>query len=124
MKKTLIYATIIGASIFGIVVTSDTNLESFNDDVVELVMEDEDGFVFSHESTKLMENVNTLINDIDCKDHQIQSLDEYKSLKSLFTVPENIKPSPYESALVVDKSKPLIDRAVKKLSDELSKLCI
>ena len=127
MKIKLIPSLIFGAmAIVILVMPGDHTPESFNNDVTEIYMEDSDGVLNQNESSEYMKNIDAILNEIenDCDDLNVQSLEQYKELRTLFIFFKEDKDSIYDEVIVINEnSKKKIDLAVKALSDTMIEIC-
>lgn len=128
MKKKFLALVAAGAILFGsihVIFDGKSDIEAFPPQVVEMVANDNDGYIHPDEATALIKKVDDMIKQIqvDCDDIDVQSLEQYKSLRSMLSYTRS-ESGVLERAIAVNQDKKrAIELAAKSLADRMIELC-
>lgn len=127
MRKKLLAIIAAGGILIGSIMMVDRtpDFDAFPSEVVELVVSDTDGHIHVDEGQAIMDQVDDILKKIqaDCDDLDVQSLEQYKSLRSMLRFTRDDHGSLERVIVVNEDHKREIELAAKNLADRLIELC-
>lgn len=127
MRKKLLAIIAAGGILIGSIMMVDRtpDFDAFPSEVVELVVSDADNHIHADEGRAIMDQVDDILKKIqaDCDDLDVQSLEQYKSLRSMLRFTRDDHGSLERVIVVNEDHKREIELAAKNLADRLIELC-